>query len=71
LVDDIYLNKVVSCCNFFSCGLMNRMVTQLDGVMKMANKFNLVFEECDNVEFVKGVMKFNFRRKLVNKNCAM
>jgi hypothetical protein len=31
------------------------MVTQLDGVMKMANKFNLVFEECDNVEFVKGV----------------
>jgi hypothetical protein len=24
------------------------------GVMKMAKKFNLAFEECDNVEFVKG-----------------
>jgi len=24
------------------------MVTQLDGVMKMAKKSNLVFEECNN-----------------------
>jgi len=54
---------------------MNNMVTQLDGVMKMTKKFNLIFEECDNVEFVKGVtivwIKFKFGRKLVNKNYAM
>ncbi len=42
--------------------MVTQLDTELDGVMKMAKNSNLVFEECDNVEFVKGItmvwMKF-------------